>query len=165
MIPANYFLANFFPANFFLATFPLSTLSFATLTVAACTDDTDPAPDSGSMPGDGGTSGGAASDASGGTMAMPADSGSTGTPGDSGSSGGEADTGDDAAQAYCDCIFGACHETYHERWGEDEIVSRMACEAEAAALSVDGIACRMTACQAVASEADCAEAIAPARCE
>lgn len=46
--------------------------------------------------------------------------------------------GSDPAVAYCMCVFVNCHEQYHAKWGEDEMVSEQACLAEAGALPSNG---------------------------
>ncbi len=78
---------------------------------------------------------------------------------DASSSGGGQSVAD-----YCNCVFGTCHDAYHARWGEDEVVSRMACEAEAEALTDEALLCRIEACQVVAADSECEDSIAPDAC-
>ena len=46
--------------------------------------------------------------------------------------------GDDPVVAYCSCMLINCHETYHGKWGEEELPAQEACIAEAGALPENG---------------------------
>jgi len=80
---------------------------------------------------------------------------------------------EDPAAVYCDCVFTNCHEPYHAKWGEDEMMSEAACLMEASALPVNGsdidmgnfIECRQHFCDLAASdETLCANALGDAVC-
>jgi len=46
--------------------------------------------------------------------------------------------GDDPAVEYCQCMLINCHETYHGKFGEDEIPAQEACIMEADGLPMNG---------------------------
>ena len=80
---------------------------------------------------------------------------------------------DDPVAAYCSCVFSNCHEPYHEKWGENEIMSEQACLAEAGALPVNGsdiemgnfLECRVHFCELAADdESVCPNALGEAVC-
>ena len=81
---------------------------------------------------------------------------------------------DDPAVIYCSCVFANCHEAYHAKWGEDEMVAEAACLMEADALPMNGsdvdmgnfIECRMHFCDLAAAGDDtqCAAALGDEIC-
>lgn len=79
----------------------------------------------------------------------------------------------DPVVAYCSCVFANCHEPYHMKWGEDEMMSEAACLMEAQALPSNGapiemgnfIECRQHFCDAAATDPTvCTNALGDAVC-
>lgn len=86
---------------------------------------------------------------------------------------GASDTGvvtSAAARTYCECVFVACHDPFHEKFGADDVASIAACEAEASALPVAGseqmsgnsIECRQYQCENIGADVSCADALGAA---
>jgi hypothetical protein len=80
---------------------------------------------------------------------------------------------DDPAAILCSCLLANCHDPYHTKWGEDEMMSQQACLMEADALPMNGsdiemgnfIECRQHFCDAAASDDTvCANALGDAVC-
>ncbi len=80
---------------------------------------------------------------------------------------------DDPAVIYCSCVLANCHDPYHAKWGDDEMVAQAACLMEADALPKNGgdtemgnfIECRQHFCELAAADADqCANALGDAVC-
>ena len=80
---------------------------------------------------------------------------------------------DGAVAAYCACVLENCHEPYHAKWGEDEIMAQAACLAEAGALPQNGapiemgnfLECRQHFCDAaMADPSVCTNALGDAVC-
>lgn len=44
---------------------------------------------------------------------------------------GPANATEEQAVDFCDCMFSECHDYYHDKWGQDESISRAGCLAEA----------------------------------
>jgi len=95
------------------------------------------------------------------------------TSGDDSSGDGETSGGDAAAQEYCNCLLVNCHDDFHERYGEGDVVALPACyEAAAAipmvgmeAMSGDSLECRMHFCNEAAGDASaCAAALGDEVC-
>ena len=79
----------------------------------------------------------------------------------------------DPVVAYCSCMLANCHDPYHAKWSDDEIMAEQACLMEAQALPVNGaptemgnfLECRQHFCDAAATDATvCANAIGDAVC-
>ena len=120
---------------------------------------------------------GCPSDDSGDEGASTSDSGNGDHAADSGSGTGHdhsVDTSaDDPAVAYCSCMLANCHEPYHMKWGEDEMMAQAACVMEADALPMNGsdidmgnfIECRMHFCELAATDPTvCTNALGDAVC-
>jgi len=79
-----------------------------------------------------------------------------------------------SAMDYCDCMLVACHDYYHEHWGEDHDASLAACLDEAGAVPEAGMPvsegnffeCRAHHCDAAYSEPQrCTEAAGMGMCQ
>lgn len=80
---------------------------------------------------------------------------------------------EDPAVVYCSCMLANCHEPYHTKWGEDEMMAEAACVMEADALPMNGsdvemgnfIECRQHFCELAANDASlCPNALGDAVC-
>ncbi|MEZ4384186.1 MAG: hypothetical protein R3A79_22825 [Nannocystaceae bacterium] len=81
-----------------------------------------------------------------------------------------------SAEDYCACMLEACHDLYHATWGENHVLSEMACLASAAespsagmpATEGDFIECRAHYCALAAETADmgvCDSALGEGACQ
>ena len=95
------------------------------------------------------------------------------TVGDDASGAEDSSGGDAAAETYCNCMLVNCHDDFHERYGEGDVVALPACyEAAAAfptvgmdAMSGDSLECRMHFCnEAAADGSACAAALGDEIC-
>ncbi len=99
-------------------------------------------------------------------------------------SGSASDTGSDSdttegpgaptSMDYCDCMLVACHDYYHDHWGDDHDNSLVACLAEAEAVPSAGMEvmegnffeCRFYHCEQAYSEPErCTEAAGMGMCQ
>ena len=65
----------------------------------------------------------------------------------SSSSGNDEDEVHPQVLELCECLLFDCHEPYHERYGATDLEAAEACNADGSTLPLDGVACRLSACQ------------------